>query len=59
MNTNLIITNGRLVDGTTDKHLDIGIADGRVIELAEPGELTIQGQQIDAGGAYVLSLIHI
>jgi dihydroorotase len=54
MNTNLIITNGRLVDGTTDKHLDIGIADGRVIELAEPGELTIQGQQIDADGAYVM-----
>ena len=54
MNTNLIITNGRLVDGTTDKQLDIGIADGRVIELAEPGELTIKGEQIDADGAYVM-----
>jgi dihydroorotase len=54
MNTNLVITGGRLVDGTTDKYLDIGIADGQIVELAKPGELALQGQVIDADGAYVM-----
>jgi allantoinase len=52
----LIILNGTLVDEHGARAVDIGIADGRVVQLAIAGGLTFTGdpETIDATGLWVL-----
>lgn len=52
----LVIMNGTLVDEHGARPTDIGVAEGRVAQLAMPGGLTVDGgaEAIDARGLWVL-----
>ncbi len=50
------IVGGTLIDGTGQKRrdADIGIRDGRIVEIVEPGALTEQAREsVDAAGKVV------
>ena len=51
----LIVRNGTVVTGTGRFDADIGVADGRIVHVAEPGGLSSRGvDEIDARGLFVL-----
>lgn len=56
MRLDLVIINGTLVDEHGSRPIDIGVVDGRVAQLATPGDLAATGRAelIDAAGLWVL-----
>lgn len=50
----LLVTGGRVVTGRLDAALDVGIRDGRVVALLEPGAVTTAPRTLDAAGLLVL-----
>jgi dihydropyrimidinase len=48
------VTGGLVVTGGSERHLDVGIRDGRIAALAEPGTLAPAREQVPAAGLIVL-----
>lgn len=49
----LAVTGGRVVTPDLDATIDVGVADGRVVLLAEPGRLPAAERTLDATGCFV------
>ena len=50
----LAVLNGCLVDEDGQRHGDVGVEDGRIVEIAEPGGLGEATKVIDARGKWIL-----